>query len=197
MCSSDLLAYQRRGAESEVSLDLPARWKKTDITWRTSLRGLVPASPVAGRNLTADEKKALGLSDKALAFRQRDAVSQAAADAGDPRTERVVDRLVVQHLRQGLRRARGRQCPAVGATVEGVGVARGVVELVGGVEPGAGDVESGDVGAGDGSRAGLEGVVVVRAALDDDAAGAGSPHPRDGIPARTSAVSIPRTPSLD
>lgn len=76
------LAYQRRGAESEVSLDLPARWKKTDITWRTSLRGLVPASPVAGRNLTADEKKALGLSDKALAFRQRDTVSQAAADAG-------------------------------------------------------------------------------------------------------------------
>lgn len=76
------LVYRRDGKDHEVTLQLAPRWKKTDITWRTSLRGLIPAVPLAGKNLTAEEKAGLGLPAKALAFRQRDSILQAATNAG-------------------------------------------------------------------------------------------------------------------
>jgi len=76
------VVYRRGANDTEAALTLPPKWKKTDITWRTSLRGLVPAPPVAGRNLTDAEKAAIGLSAGALAFRQRDTLTQAAIDAG-------------------------------------------------------------------------------------------------------------------
>lgn len=76
------LVYRRDGCDQKVELELAPKWKKTDITWRTSLRGLVPTLPLAGKNLTADEKAKLGLSDKALAFRQRDSIAQTAILAG-------------------------------------------------------------------------------------------------------------------
>lgn len=76
------IRYRRNGKVIETSLGLPIGWRKTDITWRPSLRALVPASPVAGRNLTNEERKSLGLPEKALAFRQKDTVAQAATDAG-------------------------------------------------------------------------------------------------------------------
>jgi serine protease Do len=76
------LVYRRDGKDREATLQLAPRWKKTDITWRTSLRGLIPTVPLAGKNLTAEEKASLGLPAKALAFRQRDSITQIATDAG-------------------------------------------------------------------------------------------------------------------
>lgn len=77
------IIYKREGLKYlEATLNLPPKWKKTDITWRTSLRGLVPTLPLAGKNLTAEEKAKMGLSEKALAFRQRDSIAQTAVQAG-------------------------------------------------------------------------------------------------------------------
>ncbi len=76
------VVYRRVGKDSEVTLELPPRWKKTDISWRTSLRNLVPTLPLSGKNLTTEDRKAFGLTEKALAFRQRDNIAQSASGAG-------------------------------------------------------------------------------------------------------------------
>jgi serine protease Do len=74
--------WQRDGREYARSLDLPDGWRKTDVSWRWSLRGLDPAPPVRGDDLSAAEKAALGLGPKRLAFRQGPFVPEAAEQAG-------------------------------------------------------------------------------------------------------------------
>ncbi len=57
-------------------------WRKTDISWRWSLRGLDPPPWVHGDDLSAEEKQALGLGANRLAFRQGPFVSEPARQAG-------------------------------------------------------------------------------------------------------------------
>jgi hypothetical protein len=57
-------------------------WRKTDISWRWSLRGLEPVPWVDGEDLTPAEKKQLGLPEKRLAFAQDGFVSVPARQAG-------------------------------------------------------------------------------------------------------------------
>jgi serine protease Do len=66
----------------KAGLTLANGWRKTDISWRWSLRGVDPPPWVHGDDLSADEKKALGLSAKRLAFRQGPFVSEPARQAG-------------------------------------------------------------------------------------------------------------------
>src|SRR5262245_19474158 len=68
------LTWGRGGKEHKGALALPAGWRKSDVSWRPSLRDLVPSLPLYGADLTAKEKAALGLSAKQLAFRQGDPV---------------------------------------------------------------------------------------------------------------------------
>lgn len=56
---------RRRGA-----LEVVEGWRKTNLTWRPSLLDILPSLPVSGENLTPDEKKKLGLPERAAAFRQ-------------------------------------------------------------------------------------------------------------------------------
>ncbi len=63
-------------------LALPEGWRKSDITWRPSMQRLVPSARLYGTDLTAQEKQALGLSERQLAFRQRDSVPAQAREAG-------------------------------------------------------------------------------------------------------------------
>ena len=63
-------------------LPLEAGWRKTDISWRASMWGLEPRPGVWGFDLSVQEKKALGLGEKALAFRQGMPVAAAARAAG-------------------------------------------------------------------------------------------------------------------
>jgi membrane-associated protease RseP (regulator of RpoE activity) len=74
--------WQRDGEAHSGTTKLPEGWRKTDVSWRWSLRGLDPAPWVQGEDLTADEKKALGLKETALAFRQGNFVSTPARQAG-------------------------------------------------------------------------------------------------------------------
>jgi hypothetical protein len=76
------VARERDGEELTVTLELPDGWRKTDLSWRWSLRGIDPAPPVRGDDLTSEEKAALGLSSQFLAFRQGPFVAPAAERAG-------------------------------------------------------------------------------------------------------------------
>ena len=55
----------RKGA-----LAVAAGWRKTNITWRSSLLDILPSLPISGEDLSAAEKKALGLPEARAAFRQ-------------------------------------------------------------------------------------------------------------------------------
>jgi predicted metalloprotease with PDZ domain len=73
----------RRGDETRrAELTLAAGWKKTDVSWRRSLQELEPPSGLHGTDLTLADKKALGLSPKALAFRQGNFLTAQARQAG-------------------------------------------------------------------------------------------------------------------
>jgi hypothetical protein len=76
------IAWRRDGAERAADLELADGWRKTDIGWRASMWGLEPSPCVYGTNLSAAEKKALGLPEKSMAFRQGDFVPGPAKRAG-------------------------------------------------------------------------------------------------------------------
>ena len=76
------LVWRRGDRVQEEKLALAEGWRKTDVSWRPSLRYLVPFVRLYGTDLTAEEKKALGLTPARLAFRQKDTMPKQAADAG-------------------------------------------------------------------------------------------------------------------
>jgi hypothetical protein len=69
------------------TFDLPADWKKSDLSWRASVRWrLIPSLPLSGEDLLPAERAALGLSAKQLAFRGarlKDRAREAGVQAGD------------------------------------------------------------------------------------------------------------------
>jgi S1-C subfamily serine protease len=76
------VVWQRGGKEFSGKLELAEGWRKTDISWRASMWGLEPAPGVYGQNLTAEEKKKLGLPEKGMAFRQGNYVPPGPRAAG-------------------------------------------------------------------------------------------------------------------
>jgi hypothetical protein len=76
------LTWERSGKSHKGQLVLPEGWRKTDVSWRWSLRGLDPAPWVGGDDLTVAQKRTLGLAPTRLAFRQGGFVSQVARQAG-------------------------------------------------------------------------------------------------------------------
>lgn len=81
--SGEITIAWRRGQESfKGNLELADGWRKTNITWRPSLLYLLPSLPLFGPDLSVKEKKALGLDDRRLAFRQRKPVHSEALAMG-------------------------------------------------------------------------------------------------------------------
>jgi membrane-associated protease RseP (regulator of RpoE activity) len=76
------VTWTHDGKEHTGKLALAKGWRMTDISWRPSVYRLVPAARLFGKDLTAGEKKALGLGPGHLAFRQKDTVPSQARDAG-------------------------------------------------------------------------------------------------------------------
>jgi hypothetical protein len=76
------ITWRREGKEDKGELDLAEGWRQTDISWRWSLRSLDPPPWVHGEDLTAEERKALGLGEKQFAFRQGPFVPAPAEQAG-------------------------------------------------------------------------------------------------------------------
>lgn len=77
-----LVSWVRDGRESAGTLELADGWRKTDLTWRPSMRDLLPSFPFAGDDLTAGEKRRLGLPAGRAAFRLGDEVHPALRAAG-------------------------------------------------------------------------------------------------------------------
>ncbi len=72
-----------RGDQARTgTLNLTEGWRKTNLTWRPSLLDVLPSLSVYGKDLSAAEKKALGLPERRLAFRQDDSVAEDAQTAG-------------------------------------------------------------------------------------------------------------------
>ncbi|MBL8793698.1 MAG: PDZ domain-containing protein [Planctomycetia bacterium] len=76
------IAWQQGGQERSANLEVAAGWRKTNVTWRPSMLDILPALSLYGDDLTAAEKKALGLSEKRLAFRQDKTVGKEAQRLG-------------------------------------------------------------------------------------------------------------------
>lgn len=64
------ILYRRGSEERNSALELTAGWRRTNLTWRPSMLDLLPSIGVFGDDLSAAQKKALGLSERRLAFRQ-------------------------------------------------------------------------------------------------------------------------------
>lgn len=75
-------AWTRGGKPMSGQLALRVGWRKSDLSWRPSMRSMLPSLPVQGIDLTASEKAALGLKPNQLAVRQRATVAEAAREAG-------------------------------------------------------------------------------------------------------------------
>jgi hypothetical protein len=76
------VTWQRGGQTRTGDLILAEGWRRSDISWRASMWGLEPTACVYGADLTPQEKKALGLPEKRLAFRQGKPVTAGARGAG-------------------------------------------------------------------------------------------------------------------
>ncbi len=76
------ISWRRGDDVREGQLALAEGWRKTDLSWRPSMQRLIPSARLFGDDLTPEEKKALGLSSRQLAFRQKDPVSSQAQAAG-------------------------------------------------------------------------------------------------------------------
>jgi len=76
------IAWVRGGETHSGKLTLIDGWRKSDVSWRPSIQWFIPNIRISGTDLTADERKPLGLTDKQLAFRQRDAIAMQTRDAG-------------------------------------------------------------------------------------------------------------------
>jgi len=62
--------WRRGTSPMKGRLELAEGWRKTNLTWRASLLDILPSLPVSAEDLTAAEKKALGIPGKQAAFRQ-------------------------------------------------------------------------------------------------------------------------------
>jgi predicted metalloprotease with PDZ domain len=76
------VVWQRDGKVMQEKLELTEGWRRTDTSWRTSMRRFRPALRLYGAVLTAQEKEKLGLPVKQVAFRQRDPLTEQAKAAG-------------------------------------------------------------------------------------------------------------------
>lgn len=76
------IEYQREGKLNRAEIGLGEGWKKSDISWRPSMRFLKPNFAIYGPDLTTTEKAALNIPSSRLAYRQSDQVSDFAKSSG-------------------------------------------------------------------------------------------------------------------
>jgi hypothetical protein len=76
------IVWQRRDALFDEQLRLDDGWRRSDILWRPSMYKMIASPRVFGDDLDKKEKAMIGLTEKQLAFRQRDSVSTQARQAG-------------------------------------------------------------------------------------------------------------------
>jgi serine protease Do len=76
------VSWLRDGKELSGALEVAEGWRKTNLTWRPSMLDILPSAPFSGDELTAAEKRALGLDEKRAAIRQDETVHAVLKAAG-------------------------------------------------------------------------------------------------------------------
>src|SRR5262249_52877162 len=76
------VTWIRDGKEQSGQLEVADGWRKTDLAWRPWMFDLLPILPFNGDDLTAAEKKSLGLASKRAAIRQNAEVHSTLQAAG-------------------------------------------------------------------------------------------------------------------
>jgi hypothetical protein len=84
------VTFERKGEAKSANLALEEGWRQTDLSWRASIRSLGPSPSVRGEDVTAEEKSALGIAPRSLAFRQGNFVAAAAEQAGLRRGDIII-----------------------------------------------------------------------------------------------------------
>jgi hypothetical protein len=74
--------WQRGDRRMSGELNLPANWRRSDISWRPSLQRYVGLPRLYGTDLTPDERRESGLTASQLAFRHREKIHRQAQPAG-------------------------------------------------------------------------------------------------------------------
>ncbi|HEX3148232.1 MAG TPA: Trx7/PDZ domain-containing (seleno)protein [Gemmataceae bacterium] len=64
------IEWKRSTDQMAGDLQVVDGWRKTNLSWRPSLFDILPMLPVSAEDLTADEKKKLGIPEAQAAFRQ-------------------------------------------------------------------------------------------------------------------------------
>lgn len=76
------IAWLNGPAKKEGLLTLPEGWRKTDVSWRWSLKSMSPNPGIIGEDLDLDGRKRLGLEPRQLAYRQMNFLTPTARHAG-------------------------------------------------------------------------------------------------------------------
>jgi serine protease Do len=76
------VTWEHDGKALEAKLRVSEGWRKTNLTWRTSMLSMLPSISLTGDDLTPAQKKAIGLDEKRLAFKQEQFVHREAKAAG-------------------------------------------------------------------------------------------------------------------
>ena len=90
-------------AEKRGAIELHAGWRKTDVSWRWSLRSMSPNPSIIGDDLDLDSRKRLGLKAEQLAYRHMNFLTPTARHAGLMANDVIVginDQMLAMNARQ-------------------------------------------------------------------------------------------------
>jgi hypothetical protein len=76
------LVWQRDQQTLTGTIPLAEGWRKTDVSWRWSLKSLSPNPSIIGEDLDADARKLLGIQPGQLAYRHMNFLTPSARHAG-------------------------------------------------------------------------------------------------------------------
>ncbi|MBI3822977.1 MAG: PDZ domain-containing protein [Planctomycetes bacterium] len=77
-----LISWQSGTSESKAPVVLPDNWRKTDLSWRWSLKSMSPSPGIIGDDLDADGRKSLGLKPGELGYRHMNFLTPSGRHAG-------------------------------------------------------------------------------------------------------------------
>jgi len=76
------IAWERDARSMTGTAKLADGWRKTDVSWRWSLKSMSPNPSIIGDDLNADARKVLGIEPGQLAYRHMNFLTPAARHAG-------------------------------------------------------------------------------------------------------------------
>src|SRR5205807_606743 len=76
------LVWNDGADERKATIALPENWRRTDVSWRWSLKSLAPNPSIIGDDLDLEGRQKLGLDARQLAYRHMNFLTPTARHAG-------------------------------------------------------------------------------------------------------------------